>query len=264
MFHLQAGIGLHEDEAVGRLVDEEFHRGEGHDAARAAERHRRIEDAVPEGRVKPGGRGDLDELLVAALEAAFPLVEMAHGAGLVAEDLHLDVAGGTDQLLHIEPVGAEAGLRLRGGAGEGIGEARAVSTTRMPRPPPPASALTMTGRPSRSAMKASASASVVIPVVPAASGTPTSAARRRAAPCRRTGQRLGLRADEGEPGGRAGAGETGILRQEAVAGMDGVAAFRLRRRDDGFAVEIGRRAATGERHRGIGRVTCRQSASSAG
>ena len=41
-----------------------------------------------------GGRGDLDQFLVPALQAAIALEEMGHRARAIAQDLDLDMAGG--------------------------------------------------------------------------------------------------------------------------------------------------------------------------
>ena len=59
-----------------------------------------------------GAGRDLDELLVAPLDGAFALPQMADGAMTVADDLHLDVARLADQALDIDAVVSEGGLRL--------------------------------------------------------------------------------------------------------------------------------------------------------
>ena len=55
-------------------------------------------------------------------------------------------------------------------------------------------------------------------------------------------ERLDARADEGQSGLVAGAGEAGVLGEEAVAGMHGVAAGLDGGGDDGADVEVGGRA----------------------
>ena len=73
----------------------------------------------------------------------------------------------------------------------------------------------------------------------------------------------GRRPDEGEPGLGAARREGGVLAEEAVAGMDGVAAARLGRRDDLPDVEIGRRAQRPSAPRPRRRAaTCSEAASS--
>ena len=69
-----------------------------------------------------GAGRDLDDLLVPALDAAVALAEVDDGASLVAEHLHLDVAGCGDELLDVQPPVAERRLRLRLAAREGLGE----------------------------------------------------------------------------------------------------------------------------------------------
>ena len=51
-----------------------------------------------------------------------------------------------------------------------------------------------------------------------------------------------VRPDEGQPRLGAHPGKIAALGEEAVAGMDGVAAGRRRRRDHGLGIQIGRRA----------------------
>ncbi len=93
-------------------------------------------------------RRDLDQLLVAALDRAFPLAEMREPAVAVAEDLDLDVAGAVDQALGVERPVAEGARRLGPAAGEGVGDfVVQCATARMPRPPPPATAFSMMGAP---------------------------------------------------------------------------------------------------------------------
>ena len=51
--------------------------------------------------------------------------------------------------------------------------------------------------------------------------------------------RLGAGADEGERGLLAGAGEVGVFREEAVAGVNGVGAGQLGGGEDGLCVQVG-------------------------
>ena len=158
----------------------------------------------------------------------------ADGARAVADDLHLDVAGARQQLLDVDVAVAEGGLAPpSGSAPMRVVELVGAVTARMPRPPPPATALTITAPlgPSE-AMNARASSSVVGPGGARRAPARRSARRARApAPCRRTAQRLGPRADERDAGALRSAGERGVLAEEAIARMDGVAA-RLARGGD--------------------------------
>ncbi len=56
---------------------------------------------------------------------------------------------------------------------------------------------------------------------------------------------FGARTDEGDAGFLTGAGERGVLRQKAVAGVDGVDVVLLGQRDEGGDVEVGADRFTG-------------------
>jgi hypothetical protein len=64
---------------------------------------------------------------------------------LVAQHLHLDVAGMLEELLDVDAAVAEGGLGLLLGRLMLLRRAASLWQTRMPRPPPPAAALMMTG-----------------------------------------------------------------------------------------------------------------------
>ena len=72
----------------------------------------RFDDAGAQRLAQRRARRNLDEFLVAALDGAFTLPEMADGAMPVADYLHLDVAGSSDQPLDIDVAAAERGHRL--------------------------------------------------------------------------------------------------------------------------------------------------------
>ena len=88
----------------------------------------------------------LDDLLVAALHRAVALAEVDRVALAVGEHLDLDVARVLEELLHVDQVVAERGLRLRTCViAIALSRCASVCTTRMPRPPPPPAALMITG-----------------------------------------------------------------------------------------------------------------------
>src|SRR5262249_3846650 len=81
-----------------------------------------VEEALPRRRVEVGGGGDLDDLLVAALQRAVALEEVDEVAVLVAEQLHLEVAGALDVLFEDHVGEAEGGTGLAAGLFEGLVE----------------------------------------------------------------------------------------------------------------------------------------------
>ena len=97
-------------------------------------------------RVEQRRRRFFDDLLVAALQAAFALAEMDDVAVAVGEDLHLDVPGPQDEPLEEQRVVAERRRPLPGAReARAAGSSAASCTSRMPLPPPPADGLTSTG-----------------------------------------------------------------------------------------------------------------------
>ncbi len=119
MFDLQAGVHLHEEELVGPVG--------GHDeldGARAdvvdAPRGVAGGGADPRagGRVEQRRRRLLDDLLVAALQAALALAEVQHGAVGVGEHLDLDVPGAQHEPLQEQRVVAEGRRGLAAGRGQ--------------------------------------------------------------------------------------------------------------------------------------------------
>jgi hypothetical protein len=102
VLHLEPRVGLDEVERVERVrVDQELHGAEPRVVRRARERDRgRVHAFAQHGREPRRGR-DLDELLVAALEAALALSELHHRAGLISSHLHFDVSRAREPALDI-------------------------------------------------------------------------------------------------------------------------------------------------------------------
>ena len=136
------------------------------------------------------------------------------------------------------PKAASASDRARSTA---AGTSSRSCTTRIPRPPPPATALTIIAEPAGSpAKKCSAIAVSTGSEIPGTTGTPSRTARVRAADLvaeHREGVRR--RADERQPHCPAPSGEHGVLGEEPVARVDGIAAVVASRRDHLVGVEIG-------------------------
>jgi hypothetical protein len=98
--------------ARGVAIDQEFEGAEIVVMRGGGELLGGLDDARAQGLAQRGTRRDLDELLVAPLDGAFALPQMADRAVPVADDLHLDMAGLADQTLDIDAVAAEGGLGL--------------------------------------------------------------------------------------------------------------------------------------------------------
>ena len=96
----------------GVVIDEEFEGAEILVVCGGGHFLGGFDDAPAQGIVQRRARRDLDEFLVAALDGAFALPEMADRAKVVADDLHLDVARVADQALGIDAVAAEGRHRL--------------------------------------------------------------------------------------------------------------------------------------------------------
>ena len=122
VFHLETGIGFNEGEDVAVLggIDEEFEGAEAPVADRAGEADAGVNDLVADGGVEIVGGSDLDDFLKSPLNAAFALTELGHLAAAVADDLHFDMAGVGDELFRVEAAVAEGGAGFRGTAFEGV------------------------------------------------------------------------------------------------------------------------------------------------
>ena len=99
---LDAGVHLHEAE-VAVVVEQELHRARrrcSRPTARRARRARRCRGALLVGEVDR--RRLLDQLLVAALHRAVALAEVDAVAVLVADHLHLGVAGRLEVALDVD------------------------------------------------------------------------------------------------------------------------------------------------------------------
>ena len=173
---------------------------------------------------------------------------MGDGAGAVAEDLDLDVAGAGDEFLDVDVFAAEGGLGFGlaaleglvdfGGGHDGAGAAAAAAGDGLD---DHAAAFAEGGEEGVGFFEGDG-------VVEAAHGGDGGDEGG--------GAGLGLvaeevevfggRADEGEAGGGDGAGEVGAFGEEAVAGVDGVCPGGLCGGDDVFDVQVGGRTLAGE------------------
>ena len=171
----------------------------------------------------------LDQLLVAPLQRAVAGADDDDVAVRVGEHLRLDVARLVEELLDEALAAAERRRRPRARRSRTARRSPPSSrATFRPRPPPPKAALMAIGRPCSSAKATTSSAPFTGSVVPGTSGAPTLVAMCRACTLSpRRDDRLGRRADPGQPGVDHGLGEVGVLGQEAVARVDRVGAGLL-------------------------------------
>ena len=241
---LQAGVGLDEDEAiVRRRVDEELERAQAAVIDGPRHAHGRRRDAGAERLAQLRAGRDLDDLLVAALHAALALAQVADAAAAVADDLDLDVARAGDQLLHVDRVVAEGGLGLGAAAGVGLGDGAGLLDD-----PHPAAAAARHGldhHRAAGAQPGQKSGRLVLADGAGAAGEHRHVVllgqRAGAGLVAEELQRLDAGPDEDDALLRAAPREAGVLGQEAVAGVQRVAAGRLGRRDHSLDVEVGGR-----------------------
>jgi hypothetical protein len=141
---LQPGVHLQEVEALV-LADHELHRAGALVLDRLGQRHGLFAHRLARGLADEGRRRLLDDLLVAALDRALPLVQVDHIAVRIAQHLDLDVARALDELLDEHPVVAKAVAGLVAATLKPSKASLSLKATRRPLPPPPALALIITG-----------------------------------------------------------------------------------------------------------------------
>ncbi|MCY1218014.1 hypothetical protein D9M72_299470 [compost metagenome] len=258
---LQARVGFDKDEgkrsavaapAILGFFDQELERAQAAVARLARQRAGGLDDAPSQRRVQRRAGGDLDHLLEAALQRAVTLAQRDHAVA-VAGDLHFDMARACDQPLGIDRIDAERRARLGAAARIGFGQRLALAHHAHAAPAAAAHGLEH-------------DAGTVLFVEEGGDRFEAGTARggrhhRHAAAC---GQRqraalvaeqrelLGLRPDEDDLGRGAGAGEVSALAEEAVAGVDGVAAGAARGGEDGGNVEVGGSALARQRDGFVG------------
>ena len=129
---LQPGVRL--DEPVRLAPDQELDGRRVLQARFACDAQGALGQLLADCGIEVRGGRDLDDLLVASLDAAVALTELDDVASLVAEHLHLDVADCIDELLDVQPTVAERGSGLGLAAREGVGDV--VARPRHPHSPP--------------------------------------------------------------------------------------------------------------------------------
>ena len=113
MLDLNARVGLDEVVAV-LLIDEELEGARALVAHRFGQAHRVGGESIANVRVEAAGGRNLDDLLVTSLHRAVALEQVHDVAFLVAEDLHLDVTRTLDEALDEHGAVTERGLGLGG------------------------------------------------------------------------------------------------------------------------------------------------------
>ena len=245
---LEPGVHLQEPEPLGRRVVEELDRA----GAAVVDRLGRLASGVVQRGAdlvaQAGCRCLLDHLLVPALQRAVALAETSTpwrrrrpGPRRAGRARRTARRRRCRRRTPTRPRPRRRRSRRR--------RSPSSRTTRMPRPPPPADALTSSGR--------SASVGLVGRLQGRDAGRPHQllGVDLRA----HRVDRLGRRADPGQPGADDRAGEVGVLGQEAVAGVDRVGAGRLGRGQDRVDVEVGLgRGVAGQPYGDVGLADVRQ------
>ena len=267
---LQARIRLDERPA-GALVehrrarlDQELEGPRAAETQFAREAQGRLDQARAQPRCETRAGRDLDELLVAALDAALALPE-GDRRRPVAEHLHLDVPRRREQDLDVETIVAKGGPRF--GPAAQPGRVEFVGRAHDAHAAPAAAGERLHDdrrRPARrpgdrgreEAMRfldGDRSVATVEKRDAAACGE-----RARARLVAERVERRGVRTDEGDARGLAAPGESRVFCEEPVAGMDRVTAGLSRDGDDALAVEVGCGAGACEGARLVGAIQVRR------
>ena len=237
MLHLQARVHLQEVE-VALLVHQELQRA-GVDVAGGAHGcDGRLAHAPAQPVVQQRGGSLLDDLLVAALHGTLALEEVHGVAVVVAEHLELHVVGPLDELLQVDAVVPEGVGGLAAGGFQGVGEICCLAHDPHALTAAPGCGLDQ----QREADFRRCGQQVVVPLAGLIARHDGHAGRLHDRPRRGLGAHEThggrRRADERDPGVRHGIGEIGILGEEAIAGVDRVAAPFERGGDDALTAQV--------------------------
>ena len=253
VFDLQPGVDLEEVEGLGVRIEHELHRTGGAIVHRLAQQHRGALQRLAGGRGQVRCRRLFDHLLIAPLRRAVAFAQGHDLSAAVAEDLDFDMARALHELLDEQAGVLEVGLRQAfDRAPGGVEFGRVVHQ--------PHADATAAGGALQHHRVADAFGFAMrrrhVGQQPAARQQRHAVALRDVT-CRvlqAEGAHLrGRRADEGDAGGLAGFGKARVLRQEAVARMDGVHIVLACGREDAVDVEITLRSGgRADAHRVIG------------
>ena len=243
VLHLQPRVHLEEIVLLPR-VDQELDRACGAVAHRLGQRHRLLAHRAHGGRGEARRRRLLDDLLVAPLDRAVTLGQVDRIAVRVGEQLDLDVPRPLDVTLDEDAVVAEGGGRLPRRELEALPRLRPV--------PRDTHALAATARrcldhDGVAHLRRDLDGLVGVAQHAEEAGDGVDACLRRELLrldlVAHRADRVAARSDEGHTLGLNGFGKGGVLREEAVAGMDGLRAGGADHRDDPIhpEVRVGRR-----------------------
>ena len=257
VLHLQPGVHLQEVEGAGVGVQHVLHRAGravGHGAAQA---QGRVDQRGARFGRQVGGRSFFHHLLVAALGGTVALAQGHHLPAAVTEQLHLDVAGALDELFQEQACVLEVGTRQTRHSLEGRCHLGRVAD--QPHADAAATGRALEHHRVANALGLAAGLGQVGQQAAAGQQWHTVGQRQLArGVLQAEGPHLrGRGADEGDAGGLAGLGKTGVLRQKAVAGVDGTGAGLLCRGQDGLGVQValrGRGRPDADGHIGLGHV----------
>ena len=240
VLHLNPGVHLDEVETARVGIDEKLDGARVLIAGSAADGERRLADRVARGGVEVWGGGELDNLLMPPLHGAVAFEEMHEVAVQVAQQLHLDVPSPLDELLDEHRRGAEGRLAFALRTFERDGEfvlaadhphAAAAAAVRRLEDHRPAEFLgNLQGVGVADNGLGAAGEDRHARLMGEVAGGGLVAERL---------QQLHPRADERDAGLGAGGRKLGVLREEAVAGVDAVHAVGLGQGDDAVDVEVG-------------------------
>ncbi len=240
VFDLNARIDFDEIEFAGVCVLQELNGAGGAIADGTADFERRLAQSGALLLGQEGRGGAFDDLLVAALHGAIPLVEMHQVAVGIPEDLHLHMARAPDQLLEIDLILAKGRFGFAPGRRHGLDELPVVLDDAH------ASAAAAPARFEHHRKTDGVGHGADLHVI----GRQGRRCRHHRHPrCRRQITRfdlvaeaahgVGQRAHEYDAGGRTGLGKLGAFGQESVTWMNGIGPSLNGNTDDVVDVQIG-------------------------
>ena len=239
VLHLDARIHLNEVPLARFVIDQELHRARVRVVHLLRQLHCRVAQAVDDLLLDAIARRLLDHLLVPALHRAVTLMQVQHIAVLVRQDLHFDVLGLAHKFFQKHRPVAKGALRFRLRFIQQL-----LQVLRLAHHAHAASAAAKgrldDQRKADLLRRRQCLLAVAHRLIRAFQDRHVQLARHIARRSLVTHhlQDLRVRADEDDPGIRAGLGKLRVLREEAVAWVDGVHALLLRQRHDAFDVQV--------------------------